>query len=114
MGKIKIHEIAKEMGLTSKEIIEKANELGIEAKSHMSGVDEQEANKIKGIRCAHVNDLFSAEMTRRHNNANVIALGARIATKEDIVSYVDKFLTTEFEGGRHENRVNKLNNLDNK
>ena len=48
MGKIKIHEIAKEMGLTSKEIIEKANELGIEAKSHMSGVDEQEANKIKG------------------------------------------------------------------
>ena len=47
MGKIKIHEIAKEMGLTSKEIIEKANELGIEAKSHMSGVDEKEANKIK-------------------------------------------------------------------
>ena len=47
MGKIKIHEIAKEMGLTSKEIIEKANELGIEAKSHMSGVDEAEANKIK-------------------------------------------------------------------
>ena len=48
MGKIKIHEIAKEMGLTSKEIIEKANELGIEAKSHMSGVDEAEADKIKG------------------------------------------------------------------
>ena len=47
LGKIKIHVIAKEMGLTSKEIIEKANELGIEAKSHMSGVDEQEANKIK-------------------------------------------------------------------
>lgn len=47
MGKIKIHEIAKEIGLTSKEIIEKANELGIEAKSHMSGVDEAEANKIK-------------------------------------------------------------------
>lgn len=47
MGKIKIHEIAKEIGLTSKEIIEKANELGIEAKSHMSGVDEQEAEKIK-------------------------------------------------------------------
>ena len=47
MGKIKIHEIAKEIGLTSKEIIEKANELGIEVKSHMSGVDETEANKIK-------------------------------------------------------------------
>lgn len=47
MGKIKIHEIAKEIGLTSKEIIEKAKELGIEAKSHMSGVEEQEAEKIK-------------------------------------------------------------------
>ena len=47
MGKIKIHEIAKEIGLTSKEIIEKAKELGIEAKTHMSGVEEQEAEKIK-------------------------------------------------------------------
>jgi len=47
LGKIKIHEIAKEMDLTSKEIIEKANELGIEAKSHMSGIDEKEAEKIK-------------------------------------------------------------------
>ena len=47
MGKIKIHEIAKEMGLTSKEIIEKATELGIEAKSHMSSIDENEASKIK-------------------------------------------------------------------
>lgn len=47
MGKIKIHEIAKEIGLTSKEIIEKAKELGIEAKTHMSGVDEKEAEKIK-------------------------------------------------------------------
>ena len=47
LGKVKIHEIAKQTGLTSKEIIEKANELGIEAKTHMSGVDEQEASKIK-------------------------------------------------------------------
>ena len=47
LGKIKIHEIAKEIGLTSKEIIEKAKELGIEAKTHMSGVEEQEAEKIK-------------------------------------------------------------------
>ena len=47
MGKIKIHEIAKEIGLTSKEIIAKANELGIEAKTHMSGIDEKEAEKIK-------------------------------------------------------------------
>lgn len=70
------------------------------------------ANKIKGVRCAHVTDLFSAEFTRKHNDTNVIALGARISTKEDIVSFVDKFLHTEFEGGRHANRVAKINLLD--
>ena len=47
MGKIKLHEIAKELDLTSKEVVEKANELGIEAKSHMSSVDEKDAEKIK-------------------------------------------------------------------
>ncbi len=70
------------------------------------------ANKIKGVRCAHVTDLFSAEFTRKHNDTNVIALGARISKTEDIVSYVDKFLTTEFEGGRHAKRVEKINSLD--
>ncbi len=66
------------------------------------------ANKVKGIRCAHVNDAFSAEMTRRHNNSNVIALGARIATCEEIIRYIDIFLTTPFDGGRHQNRVQKI------
>ena len=66
------------------------------------------ANKFKGIRCAHVTDAFSAEMTRRHNNTNVIALGGRISSIEDIVEFVKIFLTTPFEGGRHENRVNKI------
>ena len=72
------------------------------------------ANKIKGIRCAHVNDAFSAEFTRRHNDTNVIALGARIATASEIVNYVDIFLNTEFEGGRHANRVNKITEIENK
>ena len=62
MGKIKIHEIAKEIGLTSKEVIEKANELGIEAKTHMSGVDEKEAEKIK--------KSFSSK-TKKANNKKV-------------------------------------------
>ncbi|MBR6737536.1 MAG: ribose 5-phosphate isomerase B [Clostridia bacterium] len=66
------------------------------------------ANKIKGVRCAHVTDEFSAEMTRRHNDTNVIALGGRISTVEEIVKYVDIFLNTPFEGGRHLNRVNKI------
>ena len=70
------------------------------------------ANKIKGIRCAHVTDIFSAEMTRRHNDTNVIALGARITSKEDIISFIDMFLTTPFDGGRHETRVNKINSLE--
>jgi ribose 5-phosphate isomerase B len=71
------------------------------------------ANKVKGIRCAHVNDEFSAEMTRKHNDANVIALGARITSTENIIKYVDIFLTNEFEGGgRHTRRVEKLMQIE--
>lgn len=70
------------------------------------------ANKVKGIRCAHVNDAFSAEMTRRHNNSNVIALGARIASLEEVIKYIDIFLSTPFDGGRHEGRVNKISKYE--
>ena len=72
------------------------------------------ANKVKGIRCAHVCDMFSAEMTRKHNDTNVIALGARITSIEDIVKFVDKFLTTDFEGGRHKIRVDMISEIENK
>ncbi|MBO5926323.1 MAG: ribose 5-phosphate isomerase B [Clostridia bacterium] len=70
------------------------------------------ANKIAKIRCAHVTDEFSAEMTRKHNNSNVLALGARISTKENVIKFIDIFLNTNFEGGRHSLRVEKLNKLD--
>ncbi len=70
------------------------------------------ANKIKGIRCAHVTDIFSAEMTRRHNNTNVIALGARITETNEIIKLIDKFLTTEFDGGRHQIRVDKISKVE--
>ena len=70
------------------------------------------ANKVNGIRCAHVTDEYSAEMTRRHNNTNVIALGARISKTEDIVKYVDIFLHTEFDGGRHATRVEKVMQIE--
>lgn len=70
------------------------------------------ANKIKGIRCAHVTDAFSAEMTRRHNDTNVIALGARITATQDIIRFINIFLTTEFDGGRHAIRVEKVNSFD--
>lgn len=72
------------------------------------------ANKVKGVRCAHVTNIFCAEVTRQHNNSNMIAMGARINTVEEIVSFVDKFLTTEFQGGRHENRVAKINAYEQK
>ncbi len=72
------------------------------------------ANKIKGVRCAHVTDLFSAEMTRKHNDSNVIAMGARITSVEDILKFTDKFINTQFEGGRHQIRVSKIKEIENK
>ena len=59
------------------------------------------ANKVKGIRCAHCTDSLSAEMTRRHNDANVLALGAGITGPNLAKRIVEAFLNTEFEGGRH-------------
>ena len=66
------------------------------------------ANKVKGIRCAHCADCLEAEMTRRHNDANMMAIGAGFTGKNMAERMVEVFLTTEFEGGRHERRVNKM------
>ncbi|MBO4854770.1 MAG: ribose 5-phosphate isomerase B [Oscillospiraceae bacterium] len=70
------------------------------------------ANKVKGIRCAHCGDPLSAEMTRRHNDANVLALGAGIVGPNLAKRIVDVFLQTEFEGGRHARRVQQLNSIE--
>ena len=67
------------------------------------------ANKVAGIRCAHCTDPLSAEMTRRHNDANMLAIGAGFTGKNLAERMVEVFLSTDFEGGRHERRVNKLN-----
>ena len=66
------------------------------------------ANKVKGIRCALCGDSFSAEMTRRHNDANMLALGAGIIGVNLAENIVEIFLRQEFEGGRHQRRVDKL------
>jgi len=66
------------------------------------------ANKVKGIRCALCSDSWSAEMTRRHNDANVLALGGGIVGPNLAKEIVKTFLTQEFEGGRHQRRVDKL------
>lgn len=66
------------------------------------------ANKVKGIRAALCGDCYSAEMTRRHNDANVLALGAGITGPNLAKRMVEVFLNTEFEGGRHARRVAQL------
>lgn len=71
------------------------------------------ANKVKGIRCALCGDPLSAELTRRHNDANMLAMGARIIGPELAKSIVRTFLTTPFEGGRHQRRVDMLTRLEN-
>lgn len=72
------------------------------------------ANKVKGIRCAHCTDTFSAKACREHNNANVITFGDRITGIGIILDCVKLFLETEFLGGRHEKRVDKITQIENK
>ncbi|MBQ9794201.1 MAG: ribose 5-phosphate isomerase B [Clostridia bacterium] len=63
------------------------------------------ANKQKGIRAAVLSDAFSAEMTRRHNNANVLCLGGRVIDSAKAVELANIFLNTPYEGGRHDKRI---------
>src|SRR6476659_5361583 len=70
------------------------------------------ANKVDGIRAANVSTEYEAEMSRQHNNANVLALGARIVNAGQAFLIVDKWLATQFAGGRHERRVEKIMALE--
>jgi ribose 5-phosphate isomerase B len=70
------------------------------------------ANKIRGIRAALCGDCFSAEMTRRHNDANILCLGARVTGAGLALKIVDIFLQTPFDGGRHEKRVKLISDLE--
>ena len=72
------------------------------------------ANKVKGIRAALCGDCFSAEFTRRHNDANVLAMGARVVGPGLALKIVDTFLTTEFEGGRHARRIAMIAEIEEK
>ncbi len=69
------------------------------------------ANKHKGIRAALCHDYYTAEMARRHNNANILCFGARIVGKGEIESILEAWLTHKFEGGRHQRRVEKIDNF---
>lgn len=70
------------------------------------------ANKVKGIRAALCGDCYSAEYTRRHNDANILAMGARTLGSGLAVKITETFLTTEFEGGRHARRVALISELE--
>lgn len=70
------------------------------------------ANKIDGIRAACVSEAFSARMSRAHNNANCLCLGARVIGSETAKMIVEEFVKTDFEGGRHQRRVDKITEIE--
>ncbi len=69
------------------------------------------ANKVKGVRCGLCTDTEMARLTKQHNNANMIALGGRTTSEETALAIVDTWLETEFEGGRHQRRVDMLDSM---
>jgi ribose 5-phosphate isomerase B len=70
------------------------------------------ANKVKGARAAVVHDTTSARMARQHNDANVVCVGARLTGPQSAVDAVDAFLAAEFEGGRHQRRIDEITDLE--
>lgn len=70
------------------------------------------ANKIDGIRCALVSNEYSAEMTKRHNNANMLAFGGRVTGPDLAKNIIDAYIAAEFEGGRHQSRIDKIKGLE--
>ena len=69
------------------------------------------ANKVKGIRCGLCTSVDMAHLTKQHNNANILALGGRTTAPELALAIIDEWLDTEFEGGRHQRRVDMLNEM---
>jgi ribose 5-phosphate isomerase B len=79
-----------------------------------SGQGEQlSANKVKGVRAALCNDLYTAEYSRRHNDANVLSVGARVVGQGLADEILRVWLTTDFEGGRHQRRVDEITAIEN-
>ncbi len=71
------------------------------------------ANKVKGIRAAACSELYSAKFTRMHNNSNILCLGGRVIGPETAKIMTEAFITTEFEGGRHQRRVDMIDAIEN-
>lgn len=97
-----------------KKVLENANNFGIAICGTGIGISIA-CNKIKGIRAANCTDTMMAEMSRKHNNANVLALGARLKFAEkftNVEEILNSFLNSFFEGGRHEKRIEKIELLE--
>jgi len=88
-------------------VAQKKSDLGIVFGGSGNG-EAIAANKVRGIRCALCWNVESARLARQHNNANVIALGGRMVSEALGISIVDTWLESEFEGGRHQRRIDKL------
>lgn len=71
------------------------------------------ANKVKGIRAAVCTNEFCAEMTRRHNNANILCMGGMVVDRETALKILDIFLNTGFDGGRHQRRIDQIAQIEN-
>ncbi len=71
------------------------------------------ANKVKKIRAAVCTDEFTTEMTRKHNDANILCLGGRVISSDKALNLVKIFLTTDFEGGRHSRRIDQISKIEN-
>lgn len=96
---------------TGKKVIEGEAEKGIVICGTGIGISIA-ANKVKGIRAALCFNEFMAEMSRKHNDANVLALGARVIGEDLAIRIVESWFKTEFEGGRHQRRVDKIGKIE--
>lgn len=92
-------------------VSKKEADLGIAICSTGIGIS-MAANKVPGVRAGLVHNVQTAHMTKQHNNANVLCFGANVVDQETAFAMVDEWLNTEFEGGRHERRVNEIEDPD--
>ncbi len=93
------------------EIVNKGADLGVLICGTGIGM-ALSANKMHGIRAANVTTEFEAQMLREHNDGNIVTLGARVVDEQTAYKLVDTFLTTEFAGGRHQKRVDKIMEIE--
>lgn len=96
----------------ARSIASKENDLGILVCGTGIGMSLA-ANKVKGIRAAACSEHFSAKYTRLHNNSNILCLGGRVIGVGTALELVDLFVDTEFEGGRHQRRIDKITEAEN-